>query len=74
MHSSLVIRMVYLPSLYNKTSEDDYDKAVRVAEYIVRCGEKHGLILSPKSMKLVVKSAASYAEHVDTVKATLQDV
>ena len=46
-------------------AEEDYVKAMRVAEYIVGCGEKHGLILSPKSMQLVAKSDASYAEHVD---------
>ena len=29
------------------------------------CGDKHGLILSPKSLQLVAKSNASYAEHAD---------
>ena len=29
------------------------------------CGDKHGLILSPKSLQVVVKSDASYAESVD---------
>ena len=29
------------------------------------CGENHGLVLSPKSLQLVAKSDASYAEHAD---------
>ena len=57
--------VVYLSSRYNKATEDDYAKAMRVAEYIVGCGENHGLILSPKSLQLVAKSDASYAEHAD---------
>ena len=55
--------VVYLSSRYNKATEDDYAKAMRVAEYIVGCGENHGLILSPKSLQLVAN--ASYAEHAD---------
>ena len=46
-------------------TEDDYAKALRVAEYIVGCCDKHGLILSPKSLQVVAKSDASYAEHED---------
>ena len=57
--------VVYLSSRYNKATEDDYAKAMRVAEYIAGCGEKHGLVLSPKSLQIVAKSDASYAEHVD---------
>ena len=38
---------------------------MRVAEYIAGCGEKHGLNLSPKSMQIVAKSDASFAEHAD---------
>ena len=38
---------------------------MRVAEHIAGCGEKHGLILSPKSLQLVAKSNASHAEHAD---------
>ena len=60
--------VVYSSSRYNKSTEDDYAKAMRVAEYIVGCGEKHGLILSPRSMQLFAKSDASYAEHVDDGK------
>ena len=52
-------------SRYNRATEDDYAKAMRVAEYITGCGEKHGLILSPKSLQLLAKSDASYAEHAD---------
>ena len=38
---------------------------MRVAEYIAGCGDKHGLVLSPKSLQIIAKSHASYAEHVD---------
>ena len=38
---------------------------MRVAEYVGGCGDKHGLILSPKYLQVVAKSDASYAEHVD---------
>ena len=55
----------YLSSRYNKATDDDYANAMRVAEYIVGCEEKHGLILSPKSMQVLAKSDASYAEHAD---------
>ena len=57
--------VVYLSSRYNKATEDDYAKAMRVAEYIAGCGDKHGLVLSPKSLQIIAKSDASYAEHVD---------
>ena len=57
--------VVYLSSRYHKATEDDYAKAMRVAEYIVGCGENHRLILSPKSLQLVAKSDAFYAEHAD---------
>ena len=53
--------VVYLSSRYNKATEDDYAKAMRLAEYIVGCGENHGRIISPKSLQLVSKSDASYA-------------
>ena len=42
-----------------------YSKAMRVAEYVAGCGDKHGLILSLKSLQIVAKSDASQAEHVD---------
>ena len=57
--------VVYLASRYNKATEDDYGKAIRVAEYIVGCGQEHCLILAPKSLQLVARSDASYAEHKD---------
>ena len=57
--------VTYLSSRYNKATEDDYSKALRVAEYIYGCGEEHALILSPKSLQVIAKSDASYAEHVD---------
>ena len=52
--------VVYLSHRYNHATEDDYAKAMRVAEYTVGCGDKHGLILSPKSLQLVAESDASH--------------
>ena len=57
--------VVYLSSRYNKATEDDYAKAMRVAEYIVGCGDNHRLVLCPKSLQVVARSDASYAEHAD---------
>ena len=57
--------VVYLASKYNKATEDDYGKAMRIAEYIVGCGDEHSLILAPKSLQLIARSDASYAEHKD---------
>ena len=45
--------VVYLSSRYNKATEEDYAKAMSVAEYVAGCGDKHGLILSPKSLQVV---------------------
>ena len=57
--------VVYLASRYNKATEGDLKKAMRVAEYIVTCGESHCLRLAPKSLQIIARSDASYAEHVD---------
>ena len=57
--------VVYLASKYNKATEGDYGKAMRVAEYSVGCGQNHALTLSPKSLQLTARSDASYAEHKD---------
>ena len=57
--------VVYLASRYNKATEADYGKAMRVAEYIVGCGQEHCLTLAPKSLQLTARSDASYAEHKD---------
>ena len=53
------LAVVYLSSRYNKTTKDDY------AWYSVGSGENHGLIRSPKSLQLVAKLDATYAEHAD---------
>ena len=42
--------VVYLASKHNKATEDDYGKAMRIAEYIMGCGDEHSLILAPKSL------------------------
>ena len=53
--------VVYLSSRYNKATEGDYKKAIRVAEYIVTCGDSNCLRLAPKSLQVVARSDASYA-------------
>ena len=57
--------VVYLSSRYNHAIEEDYNKAMRVTEYIAGCGEKHCLVLAPKTLQIIAKSDASYAEHAD---------
>ena len=57
--------VVYLASKYNKATKDDYGKAMRIAECIVGCGDGHSLILAQKSLQLIARSDASYAEHKD---------
>ena len=53
-YPEISLPVVYLSSRYNKATEDDYAKAMRVAEYIAGCGDKHGLILSPKYLQIVI--------------------
>jgi len=57
--------VIKLSTKYNKATEDDMRKAVRVAEYIYGCKDTHKLVLNPKSMRLVSAADASYAEHPD---------
>ena len=52
-HPEISFPVVYLSSRYNKATEDDHAKAMRVAEYIG---------LSYPSLQLVAKSDASYAD------------
>jgi hypothetical protein len=50
---------------YNKATEDDLKKVIRVAQYVYGCKDTHKLILAPKSMKLIGAADASYGEHAD---------
>ena len=54
-----------LATKYNKATELDMKKAIRVAEYIFGCMDDHVLVLAPKSLQLVATSDASYAENPD---------
>ena len=45
--------VIKLSTKYNKVTEDDMRKAVRVAEYIYGCKNTHKLVLNPRSMRLV---------------------
>jgi hypothetical protein len=50
---------------YNKATEDDLKKVIRVAQYVYGCKDTYKLILAPKSMKLIGAGDASYSEHAD---------
>jgi hypothetical protein len=56
---------IKLSTKYNKATELDMEKAMRVAEYIYGCRDTHKMILSPKTLRLVSSADASYAEHPD---------
>jgi len=57
--------VVRLSTKYNKASELDMKKAMRVAEYICGCRDEYEMVLAPKSLQLIAASDASYAENVD---------
>jgi hypothetical protein len=57
--------VIKLSTKYNKATELDYEKALRVAEYIYGSKDTHCLVLAPKLLKLISYADASYAEHVD---------
>ena len=68
LHEALTGRRVNLKKSFRfglKATEDDYGKAIRIAEYIMGCGDEHSLILAPKSLQLIARSDASSAEHKD---------
>jgi hypothetical protein len=50
---------------YNKATEEDMKKAIRVAEYIYGCIDTHKLVLKSNSMYLISAADASYAEQPD---------
>ena len=52
-YPEILFTVVYLSSRYNKATEEDYAKAMRVAEYIVGSGDEHYLTLSPKSPQII---------------------
>ena len=55
----------HLATRYNKATESDFKKALRVAEYIAGGADTHCLVLKPQSMRLVACADASYGEHAD---------
>jgi hypothetical protein len=56
---------IKLSTKYNKATEADMNKAIRVAEYIYGCKDAHKMILSSMNLNLVRAADASYAEHPD---------
>ena len=56
---------VRLTSNYNKATDGDMTKAIRVAQYIYGNREEHRMVLAPKRLQLIASSDASYAEHSD---------
>ena len=59
----------YLATKYWKATEEDYDKAIRVIEYL-NLNEDHHLLLKPKSFNIICAADASYAEHHDAKSHT----
>jgi hypothetical protein len=53
--------VINLSTKYNKATEEDMKKAVRIAEYIYGCKDTHKLVLKPKSMKMTSAADASYS-------------
>jgi hypothetical protein len=56
--------VIKLSAKYNKATEDDMKKAMRVAEYIYGTKDTHKMVLKLISMKLTSAADASYAEVV----------
>jgi hypothetical protein len=56
---------IKLSTKYNKATEADMQKAIRIAEYIYGTRATHKMVLSPKHLTLVSAADASYAEHPD---------
>ena len=54
-HLEISFPVVCLSSRYNKATVGDLQKAMRVAEYIVTCGDSHCLKLAPKSLQIILQ-------------------
>ena len=61
---------MYLASKYNTATEDDYGKAMRIAEYIVGCGDNHCLILAPKSLQHLLRDPMPLTPSIKMGEAT----
>ena len=55
--------VVYLTSMYSKSTGYNCGEVMRIAEYIVGCGDEHCLVLAPESLQLI-------AEHKDSRSRT----
>jgi hypothetical protein len=61
-YPEICLAAIKLSTKYNKATKADFQKAMRVAEYI---HGYHKLVLAPKNLTLVSAADASYAEHPD---------
>jgi hypothetical protein len=64
-YMEILTTTVMLSTKYMKASEGDYLRAMKVAQYVVGCGEEHRLVLAPNSLQLIASADASYGEHTD---------
>jgi hypothetical protein len=64
-YAECLVTVVILSTKYKKATEKDWEKAIRVAEYMNGTKEEHCMILQPKSLQVIASSDASYAEHAD---------
>jgi hypothetical protein len=58
-YPEISLAVVTLSKKYNKATERDMKKVLRVAQYVYGCSESHCLRLQPKSLQLVAMSDAS---------------
>ena len=59
--------VVYLASKYNKATEDDYGKAMRIA---LGCEDVHSLILAPKSLQSSTRMVGAILDAASASRAT----
>jgi hypothetical protein len=64
-YAECLVTVVILSTKYNHATENDWNKAIRVAEYIYGTIDGHCMVLQPSSLQVVASSDASYAEHAD---------
>jgi hypothetical protein len=59
-----------LASKYNRATEADMEKLIRVAKYVYSCAGRHEYVLAPKSLQVISCADAAYATHADAKSHT----
>jgi hypothetical protein len=59
-----------LASKYNRATEADMEKLIRVAKYVYSCAGRHEYVLAPKSLQVISCANAAYAAHADAKSHT----